>query len=288
MVDGRRLDHVYGAVVRALGKSEFARRRGLHVMPSRVKRLELEKIVAAAPSGGRVLDIGTGLGVVPETLLRLGYQVVCVDVAMSESGKEPLQRLVDLGAEGHFAMVGEQPIPISDSSIDIVFAGDVIEHLPKTPKWFLQELSRVVKSGGWVILTTPNAVRLPVRIKVPLGFSNWPPVSDYINNPAGQTHHLGHHHEYTRDELYQILTAVGLTDVTVELVEDTLRRPNVVRSFTDIRTQDRFFSDYWRNRGRQWFNPFEIVRLCLLGFVSLIPSMRSTLIAVAKLSRDKA
>lgn len=275
------LADTYSQVVADLARSDFARRRQLSVQPMSCHLAELAAIRRRLPAGGRVLDIGTGMGIVPETLMRLGHQVVTVDVATNAGQREPLERLRALGAEAHFAMVGQERIPIADSSIDVAFAGDVIEHLPGTPKWFLAEIRRVLKPGGWTILTTPNAVRLPVRLRVALGYSNWPPVAQYINNAAAPPFHLGHHHEYTAAELRFVLAHAGFDAVDIAHFEDTLRRPGIVRGLRDIQTQDRLFAQYWQGRAAR-LHPGELVRLALLGLVKLFPHLRSLLIASAR------
>ena len=66
-----------------------------------------------------------------------------------ERHKEPLQRLIDIGVEGHFAYVGRDPIEFPDEYVDAAFASDVVEHLPCTPKYFLEELLRVLRPGGF-------------------------------------------------------------------------------------------------------------------------------------------
>lgn len=45
-------------------------------------------------------------------------------------------------------------LPFDDNTLDYVVAGEVIEHMEK-PQWFIDELLRVVKPGGWVAISTP-------------------------------------------------------------------------------------------------------------------------------------
>ncbi len=213
-------------------------------------------------------------------MLRLGHSVVTVDVARKDSQREGLDRLIALGAEGHLAWVGEEEVPIAESSIDVAFAGDVIEHLPGSPKRFLAEIRRLLKPGGHVVLTTPNAVRLPVRLRVALGYSNWPPVAQYIDNGPHLPYHLGHHKEYVAEELRFVLERSGFSEIRVRAFEDTLRRRGIVGSMKDIATQDRLFTAYWRER--RAFSPGEAVRALMLAVVSLVPALRSTLLAVAR------
>jgi len=46
-------------------------------------------------------------------------------------------------------------VPLKDRSIDIFFGGEVIEHV-ENPLFLLQEIYRITRIGGDVILTTPN------------------------------------------------------------------------------------------------------------------------------------
>lgn len=47
-------------------------------------------------------------------------------------------------------------IPLNNRSVDVIFAGEIIEHLNE-PHFFLKECKRVLKEDGTLILTTPNA-----------------------------------------------------------------------------------------------------------------------------------
>jgi 2-polyprenyl-3-methyl-5-hydroxy-6-metoxy-1,4-benzoquinol methylase len=49
----------------------------------------------------------------------------------------------------------EDGIPFGDACFDVVFAGEIIEHL-YNPDYLLEECRRVVKPGGHLVVTTPN------------------------------------------------------------------------------------------------------------------------------------
>jgi len=269
----------YEAVITDLSTSDVAQSRGLHIEAKHSHLQELAAIHGVLPLDGCLLDVGTGLGVVPETMLRMGHRVICVDAPRNQELRWSLNRPIALGAEGHFVAVGRESIPIPDGAVDVVFAGDVIEHLPGTPRHFLAELARVLKPGGHIILTTPNAVRLPVRIRVTLGYSNWPPVALYLDDPPEPPFHTSHHHEYTGSEMGDVLRDTGFRDIRISFFEDTLRAPNILKGWGDIPTQNRFRA-YWSKGGR--LNPFGLVRLALLGITRVVPGLRSTLLAVAQ------
>lgn len=64
---------------------------------------------------------------------------------------------VDVLADAHY-------LPFRDSVFDTVIAGELIEHL-LNPALFLLEAKRVLKTGGRLIITTPNALNITIFLK---------------------------------------------------------------------------------------------------------------------------
>ena len=56
-------------------------------------------------------------------------------------------------------------LPIKDSSVDIILAGEIIEHLI-APIRFVKECNRVLRKDGALILSTPNIASIKNRIKL--------------------------------------------------------------------------------------------------------------------------
>ena len=109
----------------------------------------------ASRSVCRVLDVGCGEGYFAAELARAGLSVVGVDVA-----EEPLRRARARhpGLDLRIVPV-DRDWPLADASFDIVWAGDVIEHVADTAGW-LSEVRRVLRSGGTLLLSTPDHGRL--------------------------------------------------------------------------------------------------------------------------------
>lgn len=61
-----------------------------------------------------------------------------------------------------------KPLPLPDSFADIVYCGEVIEHLVN-PDLFLREIRRILKPGGRVIITTPNLCSWHSRLLMLVG-----------------------------------------------------------------------------------------------------------------------
>jgi 2-polyprenyl-3-methyl-5-hydroxy-6-metoxy-1,4-benzoquinol methylase len=58
----------------------------------------------------------------------------------------------------------DQPLPWSDATFDAVFSTEGIEHLENHFS-FLREVSRILKPGGLLVLTTPNITALRSRVR---------------------------------------------------------------------------------------------------------------------------
>ena len=88
--------------------------------------------------------MGSGPGFVPRYFHELGVDVISVDYP-GTGGLDALKVLMDLGIRGHYAQVGVDRLPLADNSVDVVFAGNIIKHLPISPKSFMADLKRVIK-----------------------------------------------------------------------------------------------------------------------------------------------
>jgi ubiquinone/menaquinone biosynthesis C-methylase UbiE len=104
--------------------------------------------IARAP---RVLDVGCGEAHFAAALASHGAEVIAIDVAA-----EPLRRARSRDRTLDLRRVEpEAPLPLEDSSFDVVWAGETIEHVADTAQW-LSELRRVLRSGGLLLISTPE------------------------------------------------------------------------------------------------------------------------------------
>jgi 2-polyprenyl-3-methyl-5-hydroxy-6-metoxy-1,4-benzoquinol methylase len=148
----------------------------------------------------RVLDIGCGEGRFAAALVRAGAETVAVDVA-----PEPLRRALERHPDLDVRLVEpEVPLPLEDSSFDVVWAGETIEHVADTSRW-LSELRRVLRSGGMLLISTPDHGSL-ARLWLALGRGAFEAHFD----PCGD-----HLRFYTRRALVALLTDFGFEDVAV-------------------------------------------------------------------------
>lgn len=99
----------------------------------------------------RVLDAGCGEGRFAAALASAGAEVIAVDVA-AEAVRRARERHPQLDVR---LTEPEAELTLADSSFDVVWAGETIEHVADTPGW-LSELRRVLRSGGVLLLSTPD------------------------------------------------------------------------------------------------------------------------------------
>jgi SAM-dependent methyltransferase len=113
----------------------------------------------------RILDIGCQTGDVCARLLALGHEPYGVDAS---------PETIELARRRHPRIVFEHAdcesrIPFDDRSFDLVWAGDVIEHIRFTDV-FVNELNRVLQPQGVLVLTTPMHNRLKATLIALLNF----------------------------------------------------------------------------------------------------------------------
>lgn len=85
---------------------------------------------------------------------------------------------------------------------NLILMGEVIEHLYTAPELVLQTLHDWTKSGGQLIIQTPNALALPKRLKLMVGRHPYERIRLTRTNP-------GHFRESTGRELAEMAHGAG-------------------------------------------------------------------------------
>jgi len=103
--------------------------------------------VLAERPGGALLDVGCGTGNLWSFVAGRFDRYIGADVVRHDGFPE----------SGEFYRVDMDTgrIPLDDGSVDTVIAVETIEHV-ENPRAFVRELTRLVRPGGRVIVTTPN------------------------------------------------------------------------------------------------------------------------------------
>jgi SAM-dependent methyltransferase len=119
---------------------------------------------------GRVLDIGCGLCLFTKIGKSWDFQIVAGDLVPAQVLERKKER-----ADICWTAFDAAAPPFKPGSFDGLFAGEILEHLPR-PEEALWEWNRVLKPGGTLILTTPNRER---RTNM-LNRENWPYSPDHL------------------------------------------------------------------------------------------------------------
>lgn len=117
-----------------------------------------------ADKNSRILDIGCGSGEIARKIKEKGHDITGLD--FSEAAVESAQKL---GIKCRVSDL-DRGIPFDDNSFDIVWAGDVIEHV-FDPIFVLREINRVLVPDGLFLCTVPYDLKLITRIKILFGHS---------------------------------------------------------------------------------------------------------------------
>lgn len=127
--------------------SEERAQRSLGISDAAIYASACRVLEAAGVRGGRLLDVGCGVGhfrpfVTPIVDTYIGTDIVRYDEFPADA--EFLTTNLDTGR-----------VPVEDRSMDVVASIEVIEHL-ENPWAFMRELARCARPGGVVVVSTPN------------------------------------------------------------------------------------------------------------------------------------
>jgi 2-polyprenyl-6-hydroxyphenyl methylase/3-demethylubiquinone-9 3-methyltransferase len=144
------------------------------------ERFELRRafLLAHVAPGETVLDLGAGSGEFSAALRDAGVTPVAVDVA-AEALRRASARVPGLDAR---LWAAGEPLPAGDSSVDVVWAGEVVEHVVDVAPW-LSEVRRVLRPGGTLLLTTPDhgrATMLALALSARRFDAHFEPRSDHV------------------------------------------------------------------------------------------------------------
>jgi methionine biosynthesis protein MetW len=138
--------------------------------------------IASKQGGERLLDIGCGDGAF--TVL-LKDALKAKEVAGIEIAPEAIAALGKKGIKAYQLDIDQQPFPFHDASFDIIYCGEIIEHIFNTDH-LLEEVHRVLKQDGTAIFTTPNMAGWPSRLALLLGYQPFPTAVSPQHEGAGK------------------------------------------------------------------------------------------------------
>ena len=132
---------------------------------------------------GNYLDIGSGTGELIQ-LVRDQFNIETYAVDYTKSLIKIPDQKVDV------VDLNDCSLPYDDNFFDAITFTEVIEHLENHRK-ILEEINRVLKPGGCLVITTPNILNMKSRIRFLLfGFYN---LFGPLHMKESELHHTGGH-----------------------------------------------------------------------------------------------
>ena len=164
-----------------------------------------------------VVELGAAPGWQAVGLRRAGYRVTAVDIGEQSdewdhaSQGNMVRLFVDEDIDFVRHDLEQTPYPLADDAFDAVVMTEVFEHLRDYPVTSLIEVRRVLRPGGRLYLTMPNAAYIGNRLRLLTGKSVATPLPDWIRGvPFAR-----HAREYTFAETRELLEYAGLRPVTL-------------------------------------------------------------------------
>lgn len=226
-------------------RSEFIKRRNHVQLLRNIKSLNDES---------KILDMGIAWGMWPHILSQLGYDVTGVDWAKLYSTEGLTQRHPTL-KDVHAFDYTTQVWPFPDNTFDLITHYDLIEHIHPPLKHTFNEMYRVLKPGGHIILTTPNFLSLRKRLSMLLGKSPSSQIQRFYEDDP----FIEHIKEYSMAELKYYFSKLPWK------IQKTLYVNHLF---------------YFRMKSAKWFKlPFFYLYLAVVG---LFPFLRDTLVIIVE------
>lgn len=212
-------------------------------------------IAVAFRNSPRVLDIGSGGGILASLLSSLGHTVYAVDFFdRSTNATYQMHPIVF-----KVCNVEADPLPFEDGFFDAISCCQTFEHFTHSHLPPLLEMKRKLAPGGLIEIDVPNAACLRNRSRMLRGkHITWDYLEHYVHvQPSvykGREYYPNRHNrEFTKRELGQLLHAAGFSSIQVAFLRDERIRTGIEKI--------KSFGSYLRNG---------------------IPSLRKSLIAIAR------
>jgi SAM-dependent methyltransferase/glycosyltransferase involved in cell wall biosynthesis len=169
---------------------------------------------------GRILEMGCYLQITPALRNLLGYGEVrgCYHGSGGPEFKTVLAREGE-SFECHIDLFDAEfdPFPYPGNYFDTVLCCEILEHLTTDPMRMMHEIHRILKPGGILLLTTPNAASLRALYAVvngghPAFYSCYPRPPE----PSPEALHSRNVREYTPAEIVSLFADAGFVVLRME------------------------------------------------------------------------
>jgi SAM-dependent methyltransferase len=228
------------------------------------RRLEVLKLIEEwCKQGSTVLDLGAQPFIISCALRKMGYDVVAFDI-----DPEPYMRIAE-ACNVNVVRCDLERDELGVDNADCTVFTEVLEHLHYYyVPLVLSRISRALKLGGVLVLTTPNIASLFGRLRLLLGIQ--------------PTYHY-HVREYTMKEVVSLLREAGfeITKAYYSIVDDL--------TFIDADPEEHLRVSSFKDLVSIVLKKptkLNILRLLAYPIVKIRPSLRQLIVAVVTKARE--
>lgn len=197
----------------------------------RVSSVRFYRAYCAAHETGAqsICDVGGFWGVWPITAKKLGF-----DVAMTETLKfygGSFSPLFEHIAAAGVTIFDYDPFSAGGSiakRFDLVTVMAVLEHYPHSLKTLVENIKRLARPGGRIYFEAPNIAYWPKRMGLLRGQT---PLAQLADIYCSEEPFIGHHHEFTVDEMRELARLSGLRITKEDFYNYTLAGTSKLKLF---------------------------------------------------------
>jgi SAM-dependent methyltransferase len=190
------------------------------------------KIAVRLGGAKRVLDVGSGQGLLLSFLTELGHECHALDVKDQPSN---YQDTYGKGIVFQLCNVEADAIPYPDESFDAVVCCQVLEHFSHSPLPAVREMKRVLRPGGVLEVDVPNVASFRNRVRLLRGkHITYDYAEHYLHATPilykGMSYYpLRHNREFTKGELELLLQSSGFQKYEVSFLKSRRYREGIQR-----------------------------------------------------------
>lgn len=190
------------------------------------------RIAARLGAAKRVLDVGSGQGLLLSFLTELGHACHALDVNDQASaypdayGKGVVFQVCNVEADA---------IPYPDESFDAVLCCQVLEHFSHSPLPAVREMRRVLRPGGMLEIDVPNVASFRNRLRLLRGkHITYDYAAHYLHATPilykGMSYYpLRHNREFTKADVELLLQTSGFRRYEVFFLKSRRYREGIER-----------------------------------------------------------
>lgn len=153
-----------------------------------------------------ILDIGCYPTFLFDTLENQGFNMTGIS-----SHHEPIKtkNIFNLNIE-------TDELPFDKNSFDLILMFEVIEHILFHPHNTLLKLKKILKPGGKLLISTPNAAHIKHRLQAVMGHSTTFSIDESPLETDWKKLYFRHNKELTGVELKKVMLQAGFGDTQIE------------------------------------------------------------------------